>query len=243
MTLSASASSSACLCNYIGVPPVLLLFDIDGTLLLTGGAGARALNRAFEDLFDVADAMATVKPAGKTDPFIITEAFRAGLGRDPRPTEIKAVQDRYGRYIDEEVDASPNFRLMPHVHSIITTLRGEARYMLGIATGNSAVGARAKLRRAGLADAFSVGGYGSDSDHRPSLVKTAIERANAERASSFSDDDVFVIGDTPYDIAAARACGVVAVAVATGSYQASELVDADHVLTTLAELPAILSGR
>jgi phosphoglycolate phosphatase-like HAD superfamily hydrolase len=211
----------------------LYLFDIDGTLLDAHGAGRAALDDAMHALHGVATASAGVRFGGRTDPSIVEEMFAARLGRAPTVAEREAVLDAYVARLPAELAA----RGVVVLAGAIAALDYLAdRAALGVATGNIRAGAHAKLAAAGLADRFALGGYGCDSPLRPELVATAIRRAGAV-------DEVIVVGDTIHDIAAARACGAVAVAVATGADPAERLAHADAVLATLAELPAWHAAR
>jgi phosphoglycolate phosphatase len=212
---------------------MLYLFDIDGTLLLSGGAGGRALDRAFEQRFGVAGAMTGVSLGGKTDPMIIGEMFEAALGRAPSDAEIDELIAVYLPILRAELAAATGFRLMPAVIETLDHLAAQPGITLGLATGNVRPAAQAKLERAGLWQRFAMGGYGCDHRDRHRLVARAIERAGGI-------EPVVVIGDTPFDVAAARVCGAVAIAVATGSVgrEALEACEPDAVMDTLAELPA-----
>ena len=214
---------------------MLYLFDIDGTLILSGGAGARALERAFAARFAIERAMEGVELGGKTDPNIVEEVFVARLGRAPSDSEIAEILDLYLPLLRAELAAAPRFRLMPSVLETLDHLAGLAGVRLGLATGNIRAGAQAKLERAGLWHRFELGGFACDHRDRHRLVARAIERAGA-----VAPDQVVVVGDTPFDVAAARACGVKVLAVATGSVSREALAacEPDAVFDTLAELPA-----
>lgn len=214
---------------------MLYLFDIDGTLLLSGGAGARALERAFAARFGLEGAMAEIQLGGKTDPNIVEEVFTSRLGRWPADDEVAEILDLYVPLLRAELADAPRFRLMPSVVETLDHLAGLAGVRLGLATGNIRAGAQAKLERGGLWERFELGGFACDHRDRNRLVARAIERAGA-----IAPDEVVVVGDTPLDVAAARACGVRVVAVATGSVARSTLAacEPDAVFDTLAELPA-----
>jgi phosphoglycolate phosphatase len=218
---------------------MLYLFDIDGTLLLSGGAGSRALDRAFEARHGVARASAGLDFAGKTDPMIVAEMFAAALGRPPEPDETEALLAAYLPVLAVELETSA-FRLMPSVVDALDFVAAQRGLIVGVATGNVRAAADAKLRRGGLDGRFAVGGYGCDHAERARLVGRAIERAESHAGRRFAPREVVVVGDTPLDVAAARACGARVVAVATGSCDRQTLAAAapDAVLDTLAELPA-----
>jgi phosphoglycolate phosphatase-like HAD superfamily hydrolase len=201
----------------------LLLFDVDGTLILSGGAGVRSVNRAFQALFGVSDAMAACKPDGKTDPAIFREVARTRLRRELSAAESAEVARTYIEALEEEVPRSPGYRVMPCVPALLEALARDPHCFLGLATGNLEAGARIKLQRAGLDRFFSFGAYGSDEADRPQMLRTAIRRGRRVAQRDFQPDDIVVIGDTPHDITAARAAGVRCVAVATGSSTSEEL--------------------
>lgn len=218
---------------------MLYLFDIDGTLLLTGGAGSLALDQVFESLYGVSRAMARVNPAGKSDQRILAEVFEAHLDRRPRADELARIFDAYVPLLEQAVVASAGYRLMPAVHETLDFLAGCGAH-LALATGNIRNAARAKLDRAGLWERFPVGGFGDDGENRAILVQRAIDRGRSHARRHFPCEQIIVVGDTVHDITAARACGVMVLAVATGYTTRAELevAGADAVFDTLAELPA-----
>ncbi len=224
---------------------MLYLFDIDGTLLLAGGAGSAAINRVFADRYGLPDAMADIRPAGKTDPLIITEIFVDRLGRDPASGEVEAVLAEYVPYLAEELPRTPRFRMMPSVIECLDFLAARDDAVLGLATGNIKDGARLKLERLGLWQRFVVGGFGDDAAERTALVRCAIDRASDHLGRPLGGDEIVIVGDTPRDVVAARACGVLAIAVATGPIGADQLAASrpDALFTTLAELPAWHAAR
>ncbi len=224
--------------------PLLFLFDIDGTLLLSGGAGTRVLNRVFFRHHGVDDAMKRVSPGGKTDPLIVGEMFVNSLGRAPSTAEYNQIMSDYEAELAAEMTSSPGFRLMPDVHDVLATLAQNPKVVLAIATGNSEAGARAKLHRAKLLDyflnggTFPSGGYGSDSSERHQLVAVAISRAQAASGLQFPPGRIVVVGDTLHDISAARQCGVNVIAVTTGGPSRVELETGlpDAIIDCLSEL-------
>ncbi len=201
----------------------LLLFDIDGTLMLSGGAATRAVNRAFKKIYGIENAMDGIKPDGKTDVAILREIFNKTLERDFSPVEADAVFKDYVLFLAEEIAISPGYRVMPGVFEIIKALSKRGDVILGIATGNIEEGAWIKLKRAGLNSYFKFSGFGSDSEDREGLIRIAIERGEKLLDHKEGDEGIFVVGDTPFDIIYGRATGAKTVAVATGSYSVSEL--------------------
>jgi phosphoglycolate phosphatase-like HAD superfamily hydrolase len=207
----------------------LLLFDVDQTLISTGGAGIRALNRAFQKLYAVENAMDGILPHGKTDPGIIREIL---LNRpvpslndwsDGFPTSIAPILDSYLEFLDDEVDSTSSYKILPGIEAILSSLSGRSDIAIGLATGNVEAGARIKLERGNLNRYFAFGGFGSDSENRTELVRQGAERGAAHLGQRPDATDVFVIGDTPRDIAAGREAGFLTVGVATGKYSKAEL--------------------
>ncbi len=224
---------------------MLYLFDIDGTILLAGGAGSKAINRVFVERYDLQAAMADIRPGGKTDPGIITEIFVNRLHRDPNPGEVDAVLSAYVPYMRIEVARAERFRMMPHVVATIDFLEAQPQVLLGLATGNIRASSQIKLEHIGLWHRFAIGGFGDDCEERAGLVQHAIDQANAHAGVAFPADEIVVVGDTPRDVDAARACGVRAVTVATGPTPRDQLRASrpDAALDTLAELPAWHRGH
>lgn len=201
----------------------VLLFDIDATLLKTGWAGFRALDRIFDELYGVPRATDGIRPAGKTDPLIIREMVEKRVpDRDP-DREIPRVVKLYVKYLAEEVEVSPGFRVMPGVPELLEALSRIPHLALGLATGNLEQGAYIKLQRAGLRSYFSFGGFGSDSEDRTEVVLAAIGRAREHLKAEVPLDSIYVIGDTPRDILHGKEAGAKTVAVATGGSDMEEL--------------------
>jgi len=207
----------------------LLLFDVDQTLISTGGAGIRALNRAFQELYSVEGAMDGILPHGKTDPGIIREILEVHpipTLSDGFPTSVDVILDSYLKFLDQEIDETSSYRILPGIEPILDSLKGRAGLCLGLATGNVEAGARIKLERGNLNHYFPFGGFGSDSENRTELVRQGAEKAAAHVGCKLNPSDVFVIGDTPRDIFAGREAGFMTVGVATGKYSSSELEEA-----------------
>jgi phosphoglycolate phosphatase len=205
----------------------LLLFDIDQTLINTGGAGLRALDRACSQLFGIENAMRGISPQGKTDPAIAREILRVRLERHPDELngDIQSILEGYLFFLKEEVQTSPTYRVLPGIVSLLDEMSSRGDVILGLATGNIELGARIKLDRGNLNSYFEFGGFGSDSEDRAALVRRAAEKAGQRHGNGISASDVFVIGDTPLDVDAGKRAGFKTVGVATGSYSIEELVD------------------
>jgi phosphoglycolate phosphatase len=215
-------------------PPVVL-FDVDGTLIDTGGAGARSWRHAFQTLYGIAADIGSHTSAGETDPVVARKTFEAVLGRRPAEEELARLFAAYLLRLSEEVRISPGYRVLDGVEPLLLKL-SQAGTMLGIVSGAMEGAARVKLSRADLNRFFVFGGYGSDSDDRAKLTRAAVEKAETLHGRDIPADHVFVVGDTPLDVEAARAVGAVAVAVASGKFSEEELrrSGADHVLPSLA---------
>ncbi len=203
--------------------PRILLFDIDGTLLLSGGAGNRSLERAMMTVTGRPGGMTDVLPDGKTDYSIIEEAFRVNF-RDMALGEedIERTLEIYLESLEEEVHKSEKFRLMPGVPAILDACL-DAGHRLGLATGNLEEGARIKLERAGLWHYFKFGGYGSDAADRTEMTRAAVRKARAAVGEDVPSERIYVIGDTPHDILCAHEAGVRAVGVGAARFTCGEL--------------------
>jgi phosphoglycolate phosphatase-like HAD superfamily hydrolase len=188
------------------------------TLVSTGGAGLRALDRACHKLLSIENAMQGIDPSGKTDPAIVREIFARSRVATNHSVHIETVLESYLAFLREEVDMSDKYQVLPGIVGILDEISARPESMLGLATGNIEPGARVKLQRAGLNKYFSFGGFGSDSENRTELVRKAAEAAIQKHGDSISPNDIFVIGDTPLDIDAGRGAGYKTVGVATGRY-------------------------
>lgn len=200
----------------------LILWDIDGTLLSTGGAGRAALDEAFEALHGVPEAFAAVDFGGRTDFGIVRQAFRLhGL---PHPADGgEALLRAYLPRLRERLRTGRSrICVHPGVHAALDA--AQERAVNGLLTGNWAEGARHKLEAVGLWDRFAFGAFGDDAEDRNRLVPVALRRA---RERGLHPERVVVVGDTPHDVACARAGGALAVAVATGWSSREELVAAE----------------
>lgn len=214
----------------------ILLFDIDGTLLLTGGCGKIALERAFLDFFEIENAWGNLLPGGKTDPNIIDEIAQNHFGRALSNQEHAKICELYLEYFTQEIDNAINFRLMPGVSELLHILSQRSDVLIGVATGNLEPVGWQKLRRGKIRDFFEFGGFGSDSRERSEIVQIAIERAEKLLGQKSSKENIFVIGDTHHDVRAANKLGLKAIAVTTGSYAADRFLNGNrptHLLKNL----------
>ncbi len=225
-------------------PPLLLLFDIDGTLMLSGGAGSRAINRAVETRFGIRNAFSGITPDGKTDPLLFREVIeRHRLGDDP--TLEAELSGMYLRFFPDEMARSPSARLLRGVSDTLEILSARSDLALGILTGNLEASARVKLAHFGIDRHFRFGAFGSDSPDRDHLVPVAVGRAERALGRAVGlGRHVVVIGDTPRDVACALANGATAIGVATHRYSRRELHDsgAHAVLPDLLDAEALLEA-
>jgi phosphoglycolate phosphatase len=214
----------------------ILLFDIDGTLVTTGGAGAVAWKRAFQELHGIPADIGEFTDAGMTDPDVGTKTFAAVLHRDPTPHELALLIQRRLEHLPEAVAESKGYKVLPGVPERLRQLSRDG-HLLGIITGNGDGAAHVKLVRGDLNRWFTFGAYAGAGLTRSDIVRDAVARAEATVGRNVPNTEIYVIGDTPLDIEAAHAVGCTAIAVATGHYDRAALLDAgaDHVLETLEE--------
>jgi phosphoglycolate phosphatase len=213
-----------------------VLFDIDGTLLVTGGAGAVAWQRAFEELHGVEADISEHTEAGMTDPEIAEIVFREVIGRDGSPAERSRAIAGYLKHLADAVAESDGYWVMPGIEELLPRLI-EKGVLLGLVTGNIEAAAQIKLARAHLNRFFGFGGYGSDSRDRTELTKKALERGGEVSGGALNPETTIAIGDTPRDVEAGHGAGIKVVGVATGSYTVNQLRDAgaDFALETVEE--------
>ncbi len=215
--------------------PVVVLFDVDETLVHTGGAGARSWKAAFEKLYGIPADIGEHSSAGETDPQVARATFRAVIGHEPSDDELDQIYVQYLLHLADDILVSVGYRMLPGADRCLAAL-GEAGVLLGLVSGAMEGAARTKLVPANLNRFFIFGAYGSDSPDRSELTGIAIEKA-ARLHAHLTPAQVFVVGDTPRDVDAARDAGAVSVGVASGRYSVDELTEAgaDHVLGSLTE--------
>jgi phosphoglycolate phosphatase-like HAD superfamily hydrolase len=222
--------------------PKLILFDIDGTLVLTGGAGSRGMTRAFADVFGVADAFAGITMPGRTDPLIVADAVeRCGLTADL--SALGCFRARYCECLVEELQHDgPRKGVLPGVRRLLDALGARPDGFPALLTGNYRAAARIKLEYFDLWRYFACGAFGEDAVDRNGLVEVAVARAAACGAPRVSAHDVLIVGDTPLDVACAHAAGACAVAVASGGCDAATLAasGAEVVFEDLTDTDAFL---
>ena len=209
----------------------LVLFDIDGTLLRSDGAGRRAVTRALREVFG------STGPSeywfdGKTDPQIVRDLMRHdGHGDERIDADMRRLLERYVQLLHEELGA-PGFRAapLPGIPELLDALERRADVILGLLTGNIEAGAHAKLRAVGIDPMrFRIGAFGSDHEHRPELPAIAQRRTRESLGVDVAGERMVVIGDTPADVNCGKALGARAIGVATGRYSVEELLRHDPV--------------
>jgi phosphoglycolate phosphatase len=202
-----------------------VLWDIDQTLLSTGGAGAVAWQRAFEELYGVAANIEEHTRSGMTDPEITEIIFEEVIGRKGSDEEHAAVVAKYLEYMPEAVAESPGYEVKPGIAEILPRL-ADAGIVQGLVTGNVEPAARIKLARGDLDKYFTFGGYGSDARDRTEVTQKAIERGGAAAGAPLDLATTIAVGDTPRDVSAGHGAGIRVVGVATGSYSVAEQEEA-----------------
>lgn len=218
----------------------LVLFDIDGTLISTGGAGSRALNKAFFEVLGIENAFKNFEMAGKTDVQIIKEGL-VKWGINPSYPVVRKIIERYLQNLQLEMNNNSK-HVKPGVIEFISFVRNELGYPTGLLTGNLEKGARIKLAPFELNQYFPFGAFGSDHEDRRFLLPIALIRFSRMFKRKISFTECIIVGDTPRDVACAKPYGAKVVAVATGPYSVSELMEtqADVVVENLSEMGKIL---
>jgi phosphoglycolate phosphatase len=228
----------------------LILFDIDGTILWTNGAGRRAIHRALLDEVGTAGPIEGYRFDGKTDPQIVRELLElAGHPECNSEDRITAVCTRYVELLTAELEKPTQAtRIYPGIKELLAALEpfeAGGRALVGLLTGNVQNGAALKLRSAGLRfERFAVGAFGSDSHYRPNLPAIAAQRAEQRTGRRFTGADIVILGDTPDDVACARPIGARTVGVGTGYYSAAALKEAGatHAFDNLGDTTAVIQA-
>lgn len=215
---------------------IAILFDIDGTLIVTGGAGAASWRLAFDELYGIPAEIGRYTDTGMTDPDVGRKTFEAVLHRKPERREFAKLLERRLHYLYRTVAESEGYRVLAGVEELLPRLIDDG-YLLGLVTGNLEAAAHIKLHRARLNRFFSFGGYGSDSSDRAEVTRIAIRRAVLVYGEPIAPEQAIVVGDTPHDIEAAHAAGVECVGVGSHHFDVEELraAHADYAIGSLAE--------
>lgn len=222
----------------------LLLFDIDGTLVSTGGAGGRAMARAFQDVFGFSNGLGSISMAGRTDAWIVSQ-MAATHGLEYDPARLQDFQASYlGHLAQEILQPGPQKGILPGVRHLLDTLASQDDAYLALLTGNFRRGAEIKLEYFDLWRYFATGAFGDDSHDRNGLLWTALAAVEAAGGPHVRPADVVIIGDTPLDIAVAVAGGARSVGVATGSYDVDTLLEsgADAAFEDLDDTERVLAA-
>lgn len=223
---------------------LLILFDIDGTLINTGGAGGRAMARAFREVVGVDFGAESISMAGRTDAWIVAQlADRHGLACTPE--FVRRFHDSYVPHLSREMAApSAHKRVLPGVRPLLDALVSRDDAFVGLLTGNFQSGAEIKLRHFDLWGYFAGGAYGDESHDRNALLDAALRSIRQGGGPSFRPDETVILGDTPLDVAVAIHGGARAVAVATGGHDMDELrrAGAHVVLPDLSDREAVLEA-
>lgn len=220
--------------------PTLILFDIDGTILTSGGAGETALRLGFQEEFGLEETLTQVEISGRTDSGIARQIL-ARHGLEAHEENLDRFFNAYLRHLEALLPERTG-RVLPGVLPLLETLREIPNVCLGLLTGNLERGAFLKLRHYGVGNIFKFGAFADDHHDRNQLGAFALARARAHHGGSFAPHRTFVVGDTPHDISCARACSAQAIAVATGSFTMEQLdpFHPDALFPNLSDLAAVL---
>jgi phosphoglycolate phosphatase len=218
----------------------LVLFDIDGTLLHSGGAGEAALRLALRDRFGRDDDLARVEIAGRTDAGIARQIF-ALHGIEPTPENLARFFDGYLHHLEKLLPQTAG-HLLPGILDLLEKLRARPCVALALLTGNLSRGAELKLTHYGVWQFFDFGAYADDHHDRNQLGQFARARATERHGAEFAPADILVLGDTPHDIECGRAFGAVTVGIATGRYSREELAEhrPDFLFDDLSDADAVI---
>lgn len=202
--------------------PTILLWDIDGTLITSGGAGRKAIERAFEKRYGRRDAMA-FDFSGMTDRAIVRRGLTA-IGREVTEAEIDEALAEYVHVLEDEVAKATVYRLHAGIAEALDATHARKGFATGLGTGNIREGARVKLGRVKIYERFAFGGFGCDHEDRTELIRTGAKRGAEALGVPLAECRVVVIGDTPKDVAAAQGIGAESIGVGTGHFKAADLI-------------------
>ena len=220
----------------------LLLFDIDGTLITSGGAGEHALRLGIKDRFGIDEDFRGIEIAGRTDSGIARQFF----AKHALPDTPGNTASFFEAYLDHLAVLLPkkDGRLLPGILPLLDALAARGDVVIALLTGNLARGAELKLTHYGVWDYFEFGAYADDHHDRNQLGHVARTRAGERHGIEFPAERIYILGDTPHDIACARAIGAKAVAIATGQYTHAELAPhaPDFLFDDLSDVPAVVAA-
>jgi phosphoglycolate phosphatase len=219
------------------------LFDIDGTLIASGGAGKAALEAGFAEEFGVSSVIEKLSLSGRTDRSIVRDLLR-GNGIEPTDENIARTLSAYLRHLPHRLTTNTVARVLPGIVEFLLRLSEREDVLVGLLTGNIRAGAKVKLGHFGLFEHFSFGGFGDHHWDRDDVAREALAEVRRLLGARTDPERIWVVGDTPLDIRCARAIGANAVAVATGWHSRDELAahKPDLLLPDLSD-PAELLGR
>lgn len=224
--------------------PALILFDIDGTLLLSGRAGLRAMTRAFQQTFNIADAFKGENFGGRTDSYLVSKALQ-NAGLPDTPEQHRRFRENYIPLLAEEIQhpGTGHKGLMPGARELLEALDVFPDVHMALLTGNYREAAEIKLQHFEIWDYFEWGAFSDDAADRNELVPIACRRAETYDIPNEAIQRVIVIGDTPHDIECARVAGARSIAVATGGFTVEQLKEfgADDVVKDLSDTEAVIS--
>lgn len=220
----------------------IILFDIDGTLVRTGGAGKAAMESALAEAFGVAELHDKVPYSGRTDTAIGGDLLRVH-GIDPTPENQRRLRDAYLARLPECLRTKGG-TVCPGVPELLAAVAGRPGVVLGLLTGNVRLGAQVKLGHFGLWDFFACGGFGDEHHDRDDVARAALACVREHAGRHVDPSEVWVIGDTPLDVSCARAIGANAVAVATGWHAMEELAghNPDFIFNDLSDHARLLTA-
>jgi phosphoglycolate phosphatase len=222
----------------------LILFDIDGTLVLTGGAGGRSMARAAADVFGGRNGPSSISMNGRTDAWIVSQ-MAAERGKPFDADTLRRFQDAYISHLEREIhEPGPRKGILPGVRETLDALAVHPGAHVALLTGNFERGARIKLEYFDLWRYFEAGAFGDSATDRNSLLGAALARVRAAGGPAFEPADVVIVGDTPHDVAVAMNGGARSLAVATGGFDVDALQasGADVAVEDLSDVPAVLEG-
>lgn len=219
----------------------LLLFDIDGTIITSGGAGERALKCSLRDQFGIEDDLKTIEIAGRTDSGIVRQICRK-FGLQETPENFTKFLDGYLHHLADLLPKTEG-RLLPGIIPLLEALKPRPDIVLGLLTGNLERGAELKLKHYAVWHYFEFGAFADDHHDRNELGRFACSRALERRGVEYPPERIYVLGDTPHDITCARAFGAKAVAIATGNFTREQLAqhNPDYLFDDLSDLNAVIS--
>lgn len=219
----------------------IILFDIDGTLVRTGGAGKAAMEHALQTTFGICEIRDTVPYSGRTDRAIGRDLLRVH-GIDPTPANQVRLQEAYLAQLPTRLKTHGG-NVCPGIAELLAALHGRSGIVLGLLTGNVRAGAKHKLGHFNLWDFFVCGGFGDEHYERDDVARMAVAEVRSHLGRDVDTTDVWVIGDTPLDVSCARAVGAKAVAVATGWHPLEELTahKPDYAFADLSNHEELLS--